>query len=349
MQSTPSSAAPSRKKTLLSVLILLALTGVLVLVFKDNWDEISAALSQLRLWQVLLVLALGLTHPLLEGVCNWIAVRSRMPHYPLRCGLDVSWLGVFGNVAAFGAGSVPMQMYYLYRCGLPVGPGAGLLTLQYVSHKCTVLLYASVMLLVQGQWQWLRGNTTGLLRYLPLAYLIVAGIILILVALCVSPLVQKLARRLLSILPDTEVWQARRESWMGQLDALSTESRHLLQDKRRCLTLFAVQTFKLFLLFSLPYLCLQFMQLPCELSFWQVQLLAALTLFISNALPNVAGMGSVEAAFLLVFTGFLGQGAVMSTLMLYRIASYYAVFAASVAGFFFAQRRAAAMHPKSEQ
>lgn len=347
MQSTPSSAAPSRKKTLLSVLILLALTGVLVLVFKDNWDEIRAALSQLRLWQVLLVLALGLTHPLLEGVCNWIAVRSRMPHYPLRCGLDVSWLGVFGNVAAFGAGSVPMQMYYLYRCGLPVGPGAGLLTLQYVSHKCTVLLYASVMLLVQGQW--LRGNTTGLLRYLPLAYLIVAGIILILVALCVSPLVQKLARRLLSILPDTEVWQARRESWMGQLDALSTESRHLLQDKRRCLTLFAVQTFKLFLLFSLPYLCLQFMQLPCELSFWQVQLLAALTLFISNALPNVAGMGSVEAAFLLVFTGLLGQGAVMSTLMLYRIASYYAVFAASVAGFFFAQRRAAAMHPKAAQ
>lgn len=147
-------------KTLLSVLILLALTGVLVLVFKDNWDEISAALSQLRLWQVLLVLALGLTHPLLEGMCNWIAVRSRMPDYPLRCGLDVSWLGVFGNVAAFGAGSVPMQMYYLYRCGLPVGPGAGLLTLQYVSHKCTVLLYASVLLLVQGQW--LRDNTTGL-------------------------------------------------------------------------------------------------------------------------------------------------------------------------------------------
>ena len=135
----------------------------------------------------------------------------------------------------------------------------------------------------------------------------------------------------------------------GQLDALSTESRHLLQDKRRCLTLFAVQTFKLFLLFSLPYLCIQFMQLPCELSFWQVQLLAALTLFISNALPNVAGMGSVEAAFLLVFTGFLGQGAVMSTLMLYRIASYYAVFAASVAGVFFAQRRAAAMHPKAAQ
>lgn len=343
MRSTPTSAAPSRKKTLLSVLILLALTGVLVLVFKDNWDEISAALSQLSLWQVLLVLALGLTHPLLEGVCNWVAVRSRLPDYPLRCGLDVSWVGVFGNVAAFGAGSVPMQAYYLYRCGLPVGPGAGLLTLQYVSHKCTVLLYATVMLLLQGRW--LRANTTGLLRYLPLAYLVVAVIILVLVSLCISPLVQRLARRLLALLPDTETWQARRESWLEQLDDLSTESRHLLRNKRRCLALFGVQAFKLFLLFSLPYLCLQFMQLSCGLSFWQVQLLAALTLFISNALPNVAGMGSVEAAFLMVFTGFLGQGAAMSALMLYRIATYYVVFAASVVGCFFAQRRAAAMDP----
>lgn len=347
MRSTPSSAAPSRKKTLLSVLILLALTVVLVLVFKDNWDEIRTALSQLRLWQVLLVLALGLTHPLLEGVCNWVVVRSRLPGYRLRCGLDVSWVGVFGNVAAFGAGSVPMQMYYLYRCGLPVGPGAGLLGLQYVSHKCTVLLYASVLLLVQGSW--LMANTTGLLRYLPLAYLVVAGIIAVLVALCISPVVQTLARRLLALLPDTETWQARRESWLGQLDALSAESRHLLQDKRRCLVLFGVQAFKLFLLFSLPYLCMKFMCLPCGLSFWQVQLLAALTLFISNALPNVAGMGSVEAAFLLVFTGFLGQGAAMSTLMLYRIASYYTVFAASVAGFFFAQRHAAAMDPHAAQ
>ncbi len=80
-----------------------------------------------------------------------------------------------------------------------------------------------------------------------------------------------------------------------------------------------------------------------------MQLLAALTLFISNALPNVAGKGSVEAAVLLLFSGFLGQGAVMSSLMLYRIASYYAVFAASLAVFFFAQRRAAEMNPKAAQ
>ena len=44
-------------------------------------------------------------------------------------------------------------------------------------------------------------------------------------------------------------------------------------------------------------------------------------------------MGSIETAFLLVFGSFLERGEVMSVLMLYRIASYYVVFAASAVGF----------------
>lgn len=84
------------------------------------------------------------------------------------------------------------------------------------------------------------------------------------------------------------------------------------------------------------------------LSFAQVQLLTSLMLFLSNALPNVAGMGSIETAFLLVFGSFLSSGEVMSVLMLYRIASYYVVFAASAVGFFFAQRHLAEMEPPKE-
>ena len=119
---------------------------------------------------------------------------------------------------------------------------------------------------------------------------------------------------------------------------LGTESRRLLADKPRCLKIFALQALKLFGLFCLPYLCIRFMGLSCGLSFWQVQLLTSLMLFLSNALPNVAGMGSIETAFLLVFSSFMTSGEAMSTLMLFRIASYYFVFAASAAGTFAAQK-----------
>ena len=228
-----------------------------------------------------------------------------------------------------------MQLYYLHRAGLPLGPGAGLMTLEYVFHKSTVLLYATVMLLLQHRW--LAANTTGVMRYLPMAYAVVAVIIVALVLLCVSPLVQNLARWLLGFLPKTEKWQQRRADWLEQLEVLGTESRRLLTDKPRCLKVFALQALKLFGLFCLPYLCIRFMGLS-PLSFLQVQLLTSLMLFLSNALPNVAGMGSIETAFLLVFGSFLERGEVMSVMMLYRIASYYVVFAASAVGFFFAQR-----------
>mgnify|MGYP000606285701 FL=1 len=343
--SQPASARPSRKKTVISLLVLLALTCVIIFMFKDHWAEITAALAQLSLWQVLAVLAVGLTYPLLEGCVAWVIIRSRLPEFKLQQGLDVGWCGTFGNVVTLGAGAVPLQLFYLHKAGLPLGPGAGLMTLEYVFHKSTVLLYATVMLLFQHKW--LAANTSGVMTYLPAAYFVVAAVIVVLVLVCVSPLVQNLARWLMGFLPQTEKWQQRRADWQQQLDILGEESRRLLADKPRCLKIFALQALKLFGLFCLPYLCIRFMGLS-PLGFWQVQLLTSLMLFVSNALPNVAGMGSIETAFLLVFGSFLEQGEVMSVLMLYRIASYYVVFAASAVGFFIAQRHLAQTEPPKE-
>ena len=313
---------PSRKKAVFSLLILLALTCVIVLIFRDHWAEITAALAQLNLWQVLVVLALGISYPLLEGCVSYVIVRGRLPGFTLRQGIDNAWCGTFGNVVTLGAGAVPVQTWYLHQAGLPIGPGVGLMTLQYVFHK-----------------------TTGVLKYLPMAYAVVALVIVALVLVCVSPLVQNLARWALGFLPKTEKWQQRRADWLEQLDVLGTESRLLLADKVRCVQIFALQALKLFLLFCLPWLCIRFMQLS-PLSFARVQLLTSLMLFVSNALPNVAGMGSIETAFLLLYSSFLPSGEVMSVLMLYRIASYYFVFAASAVGFFLAQRRLTRTPPK---
>lgn len=211
------------------------------------------------------------------------------------------------------------------------------MTLQYVFHKTAVLLYATVLLLAGRPW--IAAHSDGVLRYLPGAYAVVAGVIVGLIALCALPVVQRLARWLLHFLPDTGRWAERRESWLKQLDTLSTESRHLLADKPRCAAILGVHLVKLFLLFCLPWMGLRFMGLDTGLAFWQVQLLTSLTLFVSNALPNVAGMGSVETAFLLVYSSFLPDASSMSLLMFYRLASYYAVFAASAVGFALVQRR----------
>ncbi len=53
-----------------------------------------------------------------------------------------------------------------------------------------------------------------------------------------------------------------------------------------------MQAVKLFGLFCLPTCASDSWGFPSELL--QVQLLTSLMLFLSNALPNVAGMGSIE-------------------------------------------------------
>ena len=75
------------------------------------------------------------------------------------------------------------------------------------------------------------------------------------------------------------------------------------------------------------------------LSFWQVQLLAALIYLISNALPNVAGVGPVEFAFMLIFSHYIEYAQASSALILYRIATFFFPFILSIFVFLAVQKR----------
>ena len=56
-------------------------------------------------------------------------------------------MGVFFNVTTFAAGTKPAQIYDLYQeSQIKPGKSFGILTMEYVSHKLTIVLYAAVML-----------------------------------------------------------------------------------------------------------------------------------------------------------------------------------------------------------
>ena len=97
---------------------LLALAAVLTaafLVFRGHWQEIRESLSGVPLWGTLAMLTLAAGYQMLEsGVCASL-VRARLPGFSLRQAVEVTFLGVFGNVATFAAGSMPMQSLLLHK------------------------------------------------------------------------------------------------------------------------------------------------------------------------------------------------------------------------------------------
>ena len=65
-----------------------------------------------------MVLAIGLSYPLLEGCVAWVIVRSRIPGFRLWQGIDTAWCGTFGNVVTLGAGAVPVAAALFHK--LPI-------------------------------------------------------------------------------------------------------------------------------------------------------------------------------------------------------------------------------------
>lgn len=334
------------KTVAISVATLTLLSLLVFWVFRDHYQEILQNIRDVSVGPLLFLLGMGILYQLLEATICMILVRRRLPVFSFSQAVEVVFLGVFGNVSTLSVGSVPMQSYYLHRCGLMAGRGIGTMTLEYVFHKSSVLLYTTAMLLLQGCWlSESGGRFTG---YLWLGYGICAVIIVVLLLLCSWEKVQWLAAWLIDRLPHTEKWEGRKQLWKANLAALYIESRQLLCDRPCILKVLGLNGLKLCCLYCIPFLAMRILGLS-GLSFWQVQMLAALMHLISNALPNVAGVGPVEFAFVLIFSHYMEYAQASSALILYRIATFFFPFILSVIVFLRVQKRVLSTVPRNPE
>lgn len=326
----------NKKRTVISgVVTLSVLALVLTLVFRGQGKEILQCLRAVPVLGLLRLLLLALLCPILEAIAGWVALRPQMPSLTLGQALTASYLNIFGNVATMGAGSIPFQSWYLSLYGLLPGAGVGMLTSCYALQKATVLIYATVMLVLQGGW--LRASNLNLSRYILLGYIVCALIILVLFLLCTWEKVQKLALWCIGKLPDTGKWAKRKSGWVKNIESLRAQSKALLSRRRRCGAVMALYAGKFFLLYTVSYRSISLLGLE-QLSFWRVQLLSAVMVLITNAIPNVGGVGPAEFAFILLYSPYLGNANAASAMVLYRMASYLFPFLVSIPFVLYFQR-----------
>ena len=327
----------NRKKSyLISAVTLALLFAAFLLVFRDALPEILTNLRTVPFRGVLLLLVLGFAYEGMEAAVGFVLLRRKKKDVRFADALNTTFLGVFGNIATMGAGTLPVQSFYLYRRGLDAGGALGIMASEYVLHKISVLLYATAALLLGGGW--LRESASGLSRYILIGYGIGALIVLVLTLLYTWDKVLDLVLLLFKKLPDTPKWNERREKWGSSLAQLNTEARKVLLVPSVRVRGIAVSLLKLFVLYSIPYLALRLAGCTA-LSFAEVQLLSSLMLLITSALPNVAGVGPMEFAFLLLFSPWAGTAAASSALVLYRVATYFFPFLLSVITFLREEKR----------
>ncbi|MGI5959224.1 MAG: lysylphosphatidylglycerol synthase transmembrane domain-containing protein [Massiliimalia sp.] len=326
----------SGKTIFLSCIMMILLTIALIMVFKGQWKDILSLLSTIPFYSMTIIILLGILYHILEASVGKTLVASAVPQFSFSQSITNTYLGVFGNTALFTVGTLPLQSYYLYRCGVMTGMSIGMMTLEYVTHKLSVLLYAVAAVLFGGHTLISQKDTYLFFVIYACVFAVIVSSFLIL--LCASSKIRELIFRLISYLPNNEKWNQRKEVWKIQIEMLYTQSNQVIHDRNCRVKSFLLNICKLFVFYSIPFWCFQALEIY-DISFWQVQMLTAFMVLLTNALPNLAGMGSAEFSFLLVFSPFIGKAQAITALILYRISTYYVPFLISSTVFVYQQHK----------
>jgi hypothetical protein len=315
---------------------VLVLAVILYFTFRNDYKAILENIRHTSPLGIAMILLLSMITLLLQSYACMLLLRTRKSDLRYGEAFNANLIGYFANVATMSVGSIPMQSYYLHRHGVMVGSSAGILTLQYVFMKVSILLYATLMLLFEGRW-FLSTNPT-IFPYVLLGYLIFFVVIAALVLVCTWDKLLHLALALIDRLPKTEKWEQRKHSWSDNLNVLYTESQQIMRSRRIVLVNVGLRMMRLFFFYTIPYVSLRMLGVT-DLTFWQVQMLSSLMLLISGALPNVAGMGPAEFSFVLLFGSYMGSAQASSAMLLFRVATYFFPFLVSAVVFFRVQKQ----------
>ena len=172
------SLSPKKKIVCSAILGFLTLFTLLWFVFRNHYKEIFQNIQTASIRGLLWIFCMGFVYQLLDSLLCLIFVRRTIRFFSFKQAVEVTLLGVFGNVVTLSVGSIPMQSAYLHRKGMEPGEAAGIMSMEYVLHKSTILLCSSVLLLLEGQKLFRQHR--NLLRYVVFGYLICIIIIILL-------------------------------------------------------------------------------------------------------------------------------------------------------------------------
>ena len=326
-----------KKHFITAILATLFLVLVLYLIFHDSLGEIKTQLFQADKRALLILVIFGNLYILLDGwVLHYIIVKNHE-----RCMLwqavRLAYMVVFFNVTTFAAGTKPAQIYVLYQeSQIKPGKSFGILTMEYVSHKLTIVLYAAVMLCffhtVLFQIPGLEKN------YLLAGFGISFAVLTFLTMFCIN---QKFAPWLLACSEHIkkESIKEKVRAGLAQMEEFSKVGRVVIKDKKEWIGLIFRNAVKMTCLYILPAVAIFAVagkMLP--LSLLECLAFSSIMQLLIGVIPSSGGMGSTELLFLMLFGSMTGKSVCGAAMILYRIATYYLPFLISIPLLFLGKR-----------
>lgn len=301
------------------LLFVCLLLGILYYSFRDSMQDMLTELTKVSPQVVLSLFATVILYHICEGHITWLIVHKTHPEYTNRKGICNAFYCSFYKTATLGSGSGIAGIYYLNRSGIPVPNATGMYLFQYIVHKVSMAVYS--LLLFFMTYGFIAAFFAGYRGYILLGFLGVCVIAGVLLAVATVPWMQTacnlLANRFRTKHP---AWGEKLTGAGHKLALLQAESRTLLTDPLLLLRLFLCNLVKFSTWYVIPWIVFYGAAEGGDLPFTALQCfsLTALSQSLAGVIPTPAGIGSVEAVFVLLFRRLLPEGKALSAVVLYR-------------------------------
>lgn len=310
------------RKLILNILLFVVMIGIIVFVIRDSLGEIFTELGKTSLPVLLGVTAFGLISQIIEGYTIKTIAGEFQPKFTILDGFFASAYSTFYRVVTFGTGSIFSEVIYYHKKGLKYSEGTGTSALRMITYKIALMVWALVFLMVKSDA--IQAHISNGI------FLVFAGIGVTL--LIISTLL------ILSLNINAQVFFViicnrflKRQKLRDGVDRLNAQIYSLrgaikmfIRDRRAVLRVICSNMGKLVVWYLLPYFIL--VQDYPEIDFFLTVALISFTVILGGILPAPGGIGGFEFVYVLLFRNVVGRVDAVSSLLLYRYATYLLPF-----------------------
>lgn len=309
-------------KILLNLVLLLIILGIMYYFIQNSMRDIFIELKETDLTILFSVLFLGLLHQFFEGCGIKETVRGFSANFTVFDGMMTSFYIAFYRIITFGVGTLLAEIGFYKKKGIKISQGVGASALHMVMYKSAIVTYAVANLIFYF---------ASMLNQRPqMIGLILVGIVLtslLIITLVVLSLSLNLQVAVL-LFCNRFVRNKKLRSYIDQLNlqinALHQAMQSVLDDKATILKIYLFNLLKVGAWYVIPFVCFQ--EETNNISFFLAFALISFTLVLSGVIPSPAGVGSFEFVYLFMFQPVTGTVEAVSSLLLYRFASFVLPF-----------------------
>jgi len=312
----------AKAKFILNILALVLIFGIMFYLIKNSLSDILAELKETTLIVLVGVVFLGISYQFFEGWSIRSIVTGFSKKFRIFDGMLTSFYVAFYRVITFGMGTLISEINFYNRKGLKVSQGMGVAALHMIMYKGAILTYAIFALIIQ--FSLFYEHASKMIPLILLGMVMTGVIISFFLVISISLKLQvgfvMLCHRFLK----TKKMRDFVDRCNIQIYSLRETVSSVLKDRTALVKIYLLNLLKLSMWYLIPYVCL--VDNHPDIDFLLVFSLISFTLILAGVLPSPAGIGAFEFVYLFLFSPLVGTVDAVSSMLLYRFASYILPF-----------------------